>query len=136
MLHLHKHNKEWTPRELSRLLSSKNKHYPISDAYEHEFLSGPHWWDSQRTHVTRWLNEYNSSGAYHRKNHNLDAKSFWNHFLCAPGLLWVAEALGEDSEIVQSAANMASSKSNVSSQCAAIRKIIPWERILELIHEQ
>jgi hypothetical protein len=87
-------------------------------------------------HVTRWLEEYGGPGAYKRKTSGLDGRSFWNHFLCAPGLLWVAEALREDPETVQSAADAASVKTNVSSQCAAIRAIIPWKRIAELATKQ
>ncbi|MCI1889706.1 MAG: hypothetical protein LKI98_04625 [Bifidobacterium crudilactis] len=135
-LHAKKDTEEWTAKRLARVLTQLGEHYPISDAYEREYLLGPHWWSSQREHVTRWLEEYGGPGAYKRKTSGLDGRSFWNHFLCAPGLLWVAEALREDPETVQSAADAASVKTNVSSQCAAIRAIIPWKRIAELATKQ
>ncbi|MCI1659551.1 hypothetical protein [Bifidobacterium psychraerophilum] len=138
MFHLHTKNdtEEWTAKQLAHVLAQLGEHYPISDTYEREYLPGPHWWSSQREHVVRWLREYTGPGAFNRKTRGLDAKSFWNHFLCAPGLLWTAEALGEDLETVQAAADAASVKMNVSSQCAAIRAIIPWKRIAELATKQ
>jgi hypothetical protein len=131
-MHTKKDTEEWTAKRLAHMLVRLGERYPISDAYEREYLPGPHWWSSQREHVTRWLEEYEGPGVYKRKTSGLDGRSFWNQFKCAPGLLWVAEALGEDPETVQVAADAASVKTHVFSQCAAIRAIIPWKRIAEL----
>ena len=108
-------------------------HLIISDAYEDEFLPGDHWWSSQREHLIGWFSQLAGPGAYDRKSKNLGAKHGYNHFQCAPGLLWLAEALGEDPSIVQRAAAEAGGIGRPAAQCAAIRRIIPWQRIAELV---
>ena len=122
----------WTAKRLAKVLRHRQAHYPISDAYESEHLPGPHWWTSQREHILRWLDEYEGPGAYDRHGRNHDAEHFWNHFQCAPGLLWIAEALGEDPLIITTAAQDAAQYPRPASQCAAIRRRIPWQRIAAL----
>jgi hypothetical protein len=117
----------------ARILGRCSDHYPVSDAYERDYLPGNHWWSSQREHVTGWLEELDGPGAYDRKSRGLGARHFWQHFQCAPGLLWVAEALGEDEDVVKRASEEASGAGRPASQCAAIRKVIPWERIEHLL---
>lgn len=87
---------EMTGRTFARLLRSAEAHYPISDSYERDYLPGKHWWTSQREHVTAWLDEIDGPGAYERASRGLGARHAYTHFQCAPGLLWIAEALGED----------------------------------------
>ncbi|MFM9920865.1 hypothetical protein VLI63_15125 [Lacisediminihabitans sp. H27-G8] len=62
----------------------------------------------------------------------LGARHAFTHFQCAPGLLWIAEALGEDWETVQLAADTAAGVGRPGTQCAAIRRLIPWQRIQTL----
>ncbi|WP_163376953.1 hypothetical protein [Dietzia sp. Alg238-R159] len=46
----------------------------------------------------------------------------------------MAEALGEEPEVVTSAVAAADAAGpNFTSQCAAIRRVVPWSRIEELI---
>lgn len=114
---------------LAHLLKHRDSHYPISDAYELAHLPGTHWWSSQKEHVTAWFAELAGPGAYGRKSRDLDARHGYTHFQCAPGLLWIAEALGEHPDTVQRAADIAGGVGRPASQCAAIRRVIPWERI-------
>ena len=116
-------------RAFARRLRFADAHYPISDAYERDHLPGNHWWSSQQEHVTAWLNEIDGPGAYDRVTRGLDARHAYMHFQCAPGLLWIAEALGEEDAIVQLAAEAAAGIGRGGTQCAAIRRAIPWERI-------
>lgn len=120
-------------RNMARIIERLPAHGPISDAYEAAYLPGSHWWSSQREHLHAWFCELDGPGAYGRKSRGLDARHGYNHFQCAPGLLWLAEALGEDTDVVQRAANQAGGKGRPASQCAAIRREIPWERVVELI---
>ena len=124
---------DWSARRLARLLASCRDHYPISDEYEARFLPGKHWWTSQREHVVNWLNELAGPGAFNRRSRGLGAKHFYTHFQCAPGLLWVAEALGEDADVVRQAADTAGGLGRPASHCAAVRSTIPWTRIVELL---
>lgn len=124
---------EMSGRELAAILSRADAHYPISDAYEREYLPGKHWWSSQQEHVTAWLHELDGPGAYGRASRGLGARHGYTHFQCAPGLLWIAEALEEDPAQVAWAAESASGIGRVGTQCAAVRRVIPWARIEALV---
>lgn len=126
---------EMTGAEFAAMLRRAQPHYSISDEYERAFLPGVHWWSSQQEHVTAWLDEIDGPGAYRRVTRGLGARHAYNHFQCAPGLLWIAEALGEDPEVVQEAAQSAGGVGRPASQCAAIRRFIPWSRIERLARE-
>lgn len=92
---------------------------------------------SQREHLLGWLTEYGGPGAYRRKNPGRDARFFYSHFRCAPGLLYLAEALGEERDALRKAITaVESAPANPSSQCAAFRRHVPWTRIEELIAER
>lgn len=124
---------EMSARELADILGRADAHYPVSDAYEREYLPGKHWWSSQKEHVTAWLNELDGPGAYGRVSRGLGARHGYTHFQCAPGLLWIVEALGEDPAQVSLAAVSAGGIGRVGTQCAAIRRVIPWARIEALV---
>lgn len=118
-------DKDWPGRAFARKLQRLEPHLPISDAYESAYLPGEHWWSSQREHLVGWFRELSGSGAYGRVTRGLGAKYGYNYFQCAPGLLWLAEALGEEAEVVQKAADVAGGKGRPATQCAAIRRVIP-----------
>jgi len=44
------------------------------------------WYTTQQQHWLGWLDGYDGTGAYSRKNWNRDAKFAYNHVVC-PGLL-------------------------------------------------
>lgn len=107
------------------------EHLPISDAYTS--TCGPNvWYSSQRQHLQSWFSELSGAGAYGRSSRGLTAKHGYNHLQCAQGLLWLAEALGEDSDRVRQAAQSAGGTGREATQCAAVRRVIPWSRIWEL----
>ena len=81
---------------------------------------------SQRDHWQSWL-------ANHQRRKNRRTAAFvFNHIECAPMLIWLAESLGVPKARVAEArrAALAAGK-NFASQCAAIRKVIPWKRIAD-----
>ncbi|MCT2266039.1 hypothetical protein M3F32_15920 [Dietzia cinnamea] len=83
------------------------------------------------------MSESEGPGAYGRKTRGRDAKATYNSLRCAPALIWIAEALGEDPAVVKSAVAAADAAGpNFTSQCAAIRRVVPWSRIEELIGAQ
>jgi hypothetical protein len=57
---------ELTGRAFARILGKRKAHYPVSDAYERDYLSGPSRWTSQQEHVTSWLEELDGPGAHNR----------------------------------------------------------------------
>ncbi len=96
---------------------------------------------SQKTHMFRWLNWQTQvyKGDYGRSKPNHSTKTTYNRFQNPGGLLWMAEALGEDEAVVRQAISAAkeaekkAAKGDGKSRCKAFREVIPWERIGELL---
>ena len=58
----------------------------------------------------------------------------YNYFNCPGTLLWLAETLGEDKEILYSIINIIKNKNNGKEACGILRKFISFDRILELLN--
>ncbi|MBQ7806350.1 hypothetical protein [Rhodococcus sp. (in: high G+C Gram-positive bacteria)] len=107
---------------------------PLTEAYEVGFAAHGVWYSSQKEHLLGFWGEYNTPGAYNRKHTDRDAKFAYNHLRCPPGLLWLAEALGEERAVLERGIDaIKAAGPNLSSQCAAFRKVVPWSRIESLI---
>lgn len=126
---------DWSGRDFAQIMWNLTDDCPIAISYEAKHLPGDHWWEHQREHMCNWFFEINTAGAYGRKARDITAKGAYNRSQCAPGLLWLAEALGESPKVVQAAADAAGGIGRPASQCAAIRRVIPWSRIAELAAE-
>lgn len=81
---------------------------------------------SQKQHWIGWLSEYDGPGFYGRSNGKRDARYIYGHIQCPPMLLWLAEAAGVAGELVTAAAAAVKPGDRVTTQCAALRRIIPW----------
>jgi hypothetical protein len=91
---------------------------------------------SQKEHWLGWLGEYNGPGYYGRANWDRDAEFIYNHLQSATMLLWLGEALGLSGAVLKKAFEaVLTAGKNYSSQCAALRREIPWKRIEELINK-
>ncbi|MCK0517649.1 hypothetical protein [Williamsia sp. DF01-3] len=124
--------------QLRKIVVSLSERCPVTDDYERRHnlgaFGGHVWYKSQKEHVEGWLGQYNSPGFYNRQSFDRDARFFYTHFKCAAGLLWLAEALGEDPKTVGRAVSaVEAAGKNPASQCGALRRIISWQRIEELI---
>ena len=124
--------------DFAQILKRLPPHPPVTTEYESRHRQGSHdertSYSNQRDHMVGWMSEMNGSGAYGRKGRNRTAKAAYNSLRCAPALVWIAEALEEDSAVVRSAVSAADAAGpSISSQCGAIRKVVPWDRIEELI---
>mgnify|MGYP000102446934 CR=1 FL=1 len=114
-------------------LPEKTPGYPLMD----EVLRlGPRyqrkWFSNQREHWLGWLEDYETAGAYGRKNTgDLRAKSIFNKIANPPMLYWLAEAVEvENGLLLDSFREVADNREKRSSAlCAIIRKIIPFEAI-------
>ncbi|MCW2285611.1 hypothetical protein M2323_003572 [Rhodoblastus acidophilus] len=93
------------------------------------------WYSSQKEHLDGWLKEYDGPGVYGRANwSNRSAEFIYNHFQCAPGLVWLAEALGVPRAILVSACeDVKTAGARSASQCGAFRRAVPWAMIQERI---
>jgi hypothetical protein len=88
------------------------------------------WYTSQKEHWLGWLSEYGGRGYYGRKNSHRSAEFIYNHIVCSPMVLWLAEASGVPKARVSKAKRAAlCARPQLQAQSAAIRKIIPWELI-------
>jgi hypothetical protein len=90
------------------------------------------WYKSQKEHWLGWLGEYDGPGFYNRKKWDRTAEFSYNHINCSPMVLWLGEAAGVTKKTIEEARRAAlRAKKKMGSQCAAIRKIIPWSLIEE-----
>lgn len=127
----HSTHLDWSGHDFADIMSRLNRSYPISDRYERLYLPGDHWWTDQQQHMVGWFSELSGPGAYGRTRPST-ARMAYNRLQCAPGLLWLSEGLGVDYPTVNRAAGLAGGKGRPSTQCAAIRRVIPWATIAEL----
>ena len=93
---------------------------------------------SQKEHMIVWFLGQSAGSrvfSYTRQVSNNSSKATYNRFANPYGLLWLAEALGEDSDTLVRAMDAALSAGKVSPnrRCGAFRKIIPFDRILALL---
>ena len=125
-------------REFAKALAALPPNPPITSAFEKHHRQGspdPRTkYRNQRDHMVAWMSEIGGPGAYGRKTRGRDARTAYNSLRCAPALIWMAEALGEKPAVLRTAVAAADAAGpNFSSQCAAIRKVVPWSRIEELV---
>jgi hypothetical protein len=125
-----------TPQQLAAKIKRCRARLPITDTFERVLRERgrwgrkPVWYGSQKEHWLGWLAEYDGPGYYGRKNGGQSAEFAYNHIMCPPMLLWLAEASKIARRKVHEAKDAAlSARSTLASQCSAIRKSIPWTEI-------
>lgn len=129
-------NIDFSGTTFARILSQLPPHTPLyddlggGDADAREYGV---WYSTQKEHLIGWFSHIAGPGAYNRKSRGLKARHAYNHFQCAEGLLWLAEALGEDPQVVRAAYEAVDQHTHTAARTAAVRKLIPWDRITELI---
>ena len=126
-----------TAGQLAKKLKNFPTDLPISDRYQRELTARAIWsaegvwYKSQKEHWLGWLSEYDGPGAYGRKTHRGRSANFiFNHIVCPPMLLWLAEAVGVAKTTLRKAKRAAlSGPPQLGSHCAALRRIISWEEV-------
>jgi hypothetical protein len=124
-----------TPQQLAAKIRKLRETVPMTTEFERVLTrreiwsSSRAWYASQKQHWLGWLSEYRGSGYYGRKNFHRSAEFVYNHIVCPPMVLWLAEASGVPKLKVADAKDAALSSRTLQAQSAAIRKIIPWEMI-------
>lgn len=98
------------PNELARLIKSLKPHLPLTDRFERalerrgRWSRQDAWYASQKEHWLGWLSEYDGPGAFDRKAFGGRTAAFaYNHIVCAPMLLWLAEASGVPEDDIEAA---------------------------------
>lgn len=80
-----------------------------------------------------WFTKQDSfgEGNYKRNTINKSAMETYNRLQCAGALLWIAEALGENKELIRDTA-IAASREIKKIRAGVVREKIPWENIVKL----
>lgn len=85
------------------------------------------WYTTQKEHWLGWLSEYDGPGAYGRQTGmQRDAKYAYNHVVQFKMLLWLIEASGVRTDLVEAARRASEEGSTLMHKSGAIRKAVPW----------
>jgi hypothetical protein len=84
--------------------------------------------------LARWLEEYNTAGAYGRiPGQNRDAQFAYNHVVEPRMLRWLISAAGVKLGLVRTARRDAGRVKSMQAASAAIRKVVPWQVVAEML---
>lgn len=124
-----------TPAQLRRAIGKLEAPTPITDQFDARLRALGQRGDSssdrtQKAHWLAWLDDYDGPGFYGRKRWDRSAGFIYTHVVCPPMVLWLGEASGLGKPSIRTAAREAlRAPASLSSRCAAIRRIIPWDEI-------
>lgn len=93
------------------------------------------WYESQKEHWIGWLLDYQSPGAYERRETGVrDAKQIYNRVVCPDLLLYLAQGSGVSPKLLTRAKRSAGmAGSTQMAQAAAVRRVIPWSTVLKAL---
>lgn len=107
---------------LLRIIRTLPEHLPISDQ-----IPWPENYDSHHEHWVRWVGDMDTAGFYGRKRPAPDdARAIYNRIQNAGMLVWLAEAAGVRSAMIESVVTYATLKRPLATRCALIRDRLPW----------
>ncbi|AXR73594.1 hypothetical protein DYI20_09280 [Auritidibacter ignavus] len=86
--------------------------------------------------MTEWFASQTTTGfgAYVRRRPDLSAKKTHNRLQSAEKLVWIAEALGADADLVQQVADDVLIRP-CRGRCGHVREHLPWELIAEMAED-
>lgn len=105
---------------------------PITEKFEGKDKSDfvkTTWYENQGEHWQGWVNGYEGAGAYNRKDNKRTPKFIYNHIMCPPMFIWMAETVGIDNAIILEMVKEASKTEKYQEQCKIMRHFLPWEMI-------
>lgn len=92
------------------------------------------WWSCQREHLTVWCFYHPTFGVPPFEHElNISARKMYNNFGRPETLLWLAEALGEEEEILLNIVSEIKDIRNARTACGILRRKISFDRILLLM---
>ena len=119
----------YTPKQLLARVRTLEEFLPISGK-----IGLSHHHDSHRDHWIKWLREYDGPGYYNRKNHQRDAAYIYSHVQSAGMVVYLAEAAGLDTNVVQHAFLLATNTAgNKAAVTAAARRVVPWPLVCQAL---
>ncbi len=132
---MHNETQDMDVLEFARKICMLSIDTPLANKYDEEYGQRTgRWWSCQREHLTVWALGYPTKGIgnFTHKPSN-SSKKMYNHFGRPETLLWLAEALGENVDLIQRIIEKISDNSHPKSRCDIVRKYISFDRILELL---
>ena len=139
------HNEAFTYDDAERALNSMRRLMDaisvgeVSVAFERKLAESTAslrkaWYSHQKEHWLGWLKEYDGPGYYGRKTWDVTAETVYNRVNNPAMVLWLGEAAGIPTAQVKRAVAVAwEAPANFSSQCGAIRRVVPWTDIEPLL---
>lgn len=130
---------DMTPGKLAKILFKLEARPPITEKYRTKPGQKHKVYQTERGHMVHWFelqDSNNGTGPYSRKRPNKSAKAAYNRLQTVPGLLWIAEALGADTELLHRATDAANAVKDHRRKCGAVRGVIPWDYIHDLAGEK
>ena len=128
-------NQDMDVLEFARKISRLSIDTPLENKYDEEYgQRSDRWWSCQREHLTVWALHYPTKGIgnfTHEPSNS--SKKMYNKFGRPETLLWLAEALGENVDLIQRIIEKISDNSNSGSRTRIVREHISFDRILELL---
>lgn len=121
--------------EFARKISRLSIDTPLANKYDEEYGQRSDRWQScQREHLTVWALHYPTGGEFYYKHKpSLSAKQMYMNLQRPEMILWLAEALGENVDLIQRIIEKISDNSNCGTRCRIVREYISFDRILELL---
>jgi hypothetical protein len=101
-----------------RRRTPKSDKFPIPSGY----TSLQHQW-------LEWLEEYLEPGYYDRKNVVDDARWAYQHLNNGNMIIWLNEAAGEDSRMVQAAIVAIHGRDSRQTEAMYARRVFPWDQL-------
>ena len=96
-------NQDMDVIEFARKICMLSIDTPLANKYDEEYGQRTgRWWSCQREHLTVWALHYPTKGKdnfTHEPSNS--SKKIYNHFGRPETLLWLAEALGVDSKLIE-----------------------------------
>jgi hypothetical protein len=122
-----------TPQQLRRRIQKLRPARPITEEFSKTIGWGQKagWYKSQKEHWLGWLSEYDGPGFYGRKAKSRRSAEFaYNHIVCPPMVLWLAEAAGVKKSLISSAKTAAlKNRSSLPKMSGAIGRVVPWSLV-------
>lgn len=88
------------------------------------------WYITQKQHWLGWLNDYPGSGAYGRRTDIArDARYAYNHIVEVKMLLWLAEAIQLDAELLEKVRAEIKSEKTLMGKSGKVRQHITWDTV-------
>lgn len=117
--------------DFARRISMIDKPTPIADSFDNEWGQvRDRWWTSQREHLTVWCLFQPINGVKgHKHRPNSSAEIMYNNFGRPETLLWLAEAVGIEAQLLCTVVDEITKYSNAKTQCKILRERIPFEAI-------